>query len=67
MVRFAMGVRSADLLPIGKLNLSYEQARTGRFDYGESQGEPSLREQVISLSSSQAIEAWDERVTFDQI
>src|SRR5699024_12010978 len=46
-----------DALPI-----SYGTATAGRYDYGESEGEPRLREQILKLSAESGQATADERI-----
>jgi len=62
VVRFAMGAPEEDLLPVAELNEAFAAAATGRYDYGESAGDPALREQIIRLSHSVGVETSDDRI-----
>lgn len=62
VVRFAMGAPEEDLLPIAELDDAFSRLSSGRYDYGESAGEPALREEIIRLSRSMGIETSDERI-----
>lgn len=62
IVRFAMGAPSEDLMPIAALEASFAASRTGRFDYGESEGEPRLREQILRLGEELGEPSSDERI-----
>lgn len=62
IVRFAMGAPGEDLMPLEALDAAFAQARTGRYDYGDSAGEPRLREQVIRLSAELGAPTEDERL-----
>ena len=52
VVRFAMGAPEEDLLHVAELDEAFAKASLGRYDYGESAGEPALREEIIRLSHS---------------
>lgn len=62
VVRFAMGAPEEDLLPVAELNEAFAATATGRYDYGESAGDPALREQIIRLSHSVGVETSDDRI-----
>lgn len=62
IVRFAMGAPSEDLMPIAALEESFAVSRTGRFDYGDSAGEPRLREAILRLVSDTEAETSDDRI-----
>lgn len=62
IVRFAMGAPGEDLIPLEALDAAYGTARTGRYDYGESEGEPRLREQILKLSADAGLQTGDERI-----
>lgn len=62
IVRFAMGAPGEDLIPVAALDAAYAAARTGRYDYGESEGEPRLREQILKLSADSGVQTADERI-----
>ena len=62
VVRFAMGAPEEDLLPVAELNEAFAATATGRYDYGESAGDPTLREQIIRLSHSVGVETSDDRI-----
>lgn len=62
IVRFAMGAPSEDLMPIAQLDAAFDGVRGGRYDYGETEGEPLLREQILRLSSERGIETSDDRL-----
>ncbi len=62
IVRFAMGAPGEDLMPLEELDRAVAQARTGRYDYGDSAGEPRLREEILKLSASVGIPTTDERL-----
>ena len=62
VVRFAMGAPDEDLLPLADLNKAFAHSSAGRFDYGESAGEPRLREEIIKLSLSMGVKTSDERI-----
>jgi 2-aminoadipate transaminase len=62
IVRFAMGAPEEDLLPVAELVEAFAKAALGRYDYGESAGEPALREEIIRLSHSVGVETSDDRI-----
>lgn len=62
IVRFAMGAPSEDLMPIAQLDEAFTGSRSGRYDYGETEGEPRLRAQIMELTSQRGIETTDERL-----
>lgn len=62
IVRFAMGAPSEDLIPVAELNEAFGRGLTGRFDYGESAGEPQLREEILRLSEENGVPASDDRI-----
>jgi len=62
VVRFAMGAPEEDLLPVAELDDAFAKAAHGRYDYGESAGEPALREEIITLSHSVGVATSDNRI-----
>ena len=62
IVRFAMGAPSEDLMPIAQLDEAFAGSRTGRYDYGETEGEPRLRAQIMELTAARGVETTDERL-----
>lgn len=62
IVRFAMGAPSEDLLPVGELDEAFSRSVAGRYDYGESAGEPRLREEILRLSHDMGVATSDERL-----
>lgn len=62
IVRFAMGAPGEDLIPVAQLDEAFAQASRGRYDYGESEGEPALREQIARLSHAAGVDTDDERI-----
>ena len=62
VVRFAMGAPEEDLLPVAELDEAFAKAALGRYDYGESAGEPALREEIIRLSNSVGVATSDDRI-----
>jgi len=62
VVRFAMGAPEEDLLPVAELDEAFAKAALGRYDYGESAGEPALREEIIKLSHSVGVATSDDRI-----
>lgn len=62
IVRFAMGAPSEDLIPMAELDQMFAQMPAGRYDYGESAGEPQLREQILALSEQMGNPTSDDRL-----
>ncbi len=62
IVRFAMGAPSEDLIPMAQLDELFSRMPAGRYDYGESPGEPALREQIIALSEQMGNPTSDDRL-----
>lgn len=62
IVRFAMGAPSEDLIPMEQLDELFSHMPTGRYDYGESAGEPALREQILALSEQMGNPTSDDRL-----
>lgn len=62
VVRFTMGAPDADLIPIAELDEAFAESHTGRFDYGESDGERLLREEIIKISHSMGVESSEDRI-----
>lgn len=62
IVRFAMGAPSEDLIPMEQLDDLFSHMPTGRYDYGESAGEPALREQILALSEQMGNPTSDDRL-----
>ena len=62
IVRFAMGAPSEDLMPLEALDAAFARTRHGRFDYGESEGEPRLREQILRLAEESGSPTSDDRI-----
>lgn len=62
IVRFAMGAPSEDLMPLAELDEAFARHRTGRFDYGESEGERRLREEILRLAEASGAPTSDERI-----
>jgi len=62
IVRFAMGAPSEDLIPMEQLDELFSHMPTGRYDYGESAGEPALREQILTLSEQMGNPTSDDRL-----
>jgi len=62
IVRFAMGAPSEDLMPMAEIDDAFAKQAAGRYDYGESQGEPVLREQILRLSERLGIDTSDDRI-----
>lgn len=62
IVRFAMGAPGEDLMPLEALDASFAATRTDRFAYGDSAGEPRLREQILRLSAEAGAPTEDERI-----
>jgi 2-aminoadipate transaminase len=62
IVRFAMGAPSEDLVPVAQLDDAFARHRSGRFDYGETEGEPALRQAILRLSEQAGVDTSDERL-----
>lgn len=62
IVRFAMGAPDEALIPVAELDAALGTATPGRFDYGSSEGEKVLREQVLKLSAELGQPTRDERI-----
>ncbi|MDH6195516.1 2-aminoadipate transaminase [Mycobacterium frederiksbergense] len=63
IVRFAMGAPSEDLMPITQLDEAFAaRGRHGRYDYGETEGEPALREEILRLSAAMGVDTSDDRL-----
>ncbi|NWL26617.1 aspartate aminotransferase [Paenarthrobacter ureafaciens] len=62
IVRFAMGAPSEDLMPMERLDQAFSNAGRGRYDYGATEGEPQLREQILHLSEWAGSPTRDERL-----
>lgn len=62
IVRFAMGAPGEDLIPVAELDASYARAAEGRYNYGQSEGEPRLREQILKLSANSGVHSSDDRI-----
>lgn len=62
IVRFAMGAPSEDLMPMHQLDAAFANAGHGRYDYGATEGEPQLREQILRLSEWAGMPTRDERL-----
>ncbi|MGJ0204108.1 aminotransferase class I/II-fold pyridoxal phosphate-dependent enzyme [Leucobacter sp. gxy201] len=62
IVRFAMGAPSEDLMPMAEIDEAFAKQAAGRYDYGESQGEPVLREQILRLSERLGLDTSDDRI-----
>lgn len=62
IVRFAMGAPGEDLMPLEALDASFAATRTDRFAYGDSAGEPRLREQILRLSAEVGAPTDDDRI-----
>ncbi|WP_053383209.1 aminotransferase-like domain-containing protein [Leucobacter celer] len=62
IVRFAMGAPSEDLMPMAEIDEAFSRAAEGRYDYGETQGEPVLREQILRLGERLGVPTDDERI-----
>ena len=50
IVRFAMGAPNADLIPQAEFDASFQDTIDGRYDYGASEGEPRLIEQILGIA-----------------
>lgn len=62
VVRLAMGAPSEDLLPLEQLNEALSMHSPGRFDYGETAGEPSLRDEIVKLTAEMGISTLNDRI-----
>lgn len=62
IVRFAMGAPSEDLIPMTALDRAFASARGGRYDYGATEGQAELREQILRLSEFAGTPTADERL-----
>lgn len=62
IVRFAMGAPSEDLLPVQELDEAFSTTTSGRYDYGESAGEPALRHEILKLSQEMGVTTSDDRL-----
>jgi 2-aminoadipate transaminase len=62
IVRFAMGAPSEDLIPVAELDEAFASAAFGRFDYGDSAGEPALRDEIVRLSHSAGVATSNDRI-----
>jgi len=47
---------------VAELDVAFAKAAHGRYDYGESAGEPALREEIIKLSHSVGVATSDNRI-----
>ena len=50
IVRFAMGAPNADLIPQAEFDACFQDTSAGRYDYGASEGEPRLVEQILGIA-----------------
>lgn len=50
IVRFAMGAPNADLIPQAGFDACFHDSAEGRYDYGATEGEPRLIEQILTIS-----------------
>lgn len=62
IVRFAMGAPNEELVPTQQLSEAFQAAVPGRFDYGETEGQPELREQIAQLSQTQGNPTHPDRI-----
>ena len=62
IVRFAMGAPGEDLIPVAQLDEAFAASAKGRYDYGESEGEPALREQILRISEASGLQSSNERL-----
>lgn len=62
VIRFGMGAPSEDLIPISDLDHSFSRKSPGRYDYGESAGEPELIAEVVKLSTKRGVSTSDDRI-----
>ena len=51
IVKFAMGAPGEDLIPVERLDELSGRYTSGRYDYGETAGEPKLIEQIVELTA----------------
>lgn len=62
IVRFAMGAPGEDLIPVEALDTIAGRYAKGRFDYGETAGEPQLIEQIVSLTQQHGAPTSNDRI-----
>lgn len=62
IVKFAMGAPGEDLIPVEQLDAIAGRYAQGRFDYGETAGEPKLIEQIVDLTQQHGAPTDDDRV-----
>ncbi len=62
VVRFAMGAPGEDLIPVADLDAAFARAGTGRYDYGETEGDTKLRREILRLTEEQGRRTSDERI-----
>ncbi|MGO1434525.1 MAG: PLP-dependent aminotransferase family protein [Canibacter sp.] len=62
IVRFAMGAPDESLIPMSELDHAFAAAPTGRYDYGSSEGEKVLRDQILKISDELGTPSRDERL-----
>ncbi|WP_293698324.1 PLP-dependent aminotransferase family protein [uncultured Agrococcus sp.] len=63
IVKFAMGAPGEDLIPVEQLDEISGRYSKGRFDYGETAGEPALIEQIVALTESHGFPTSGDRIT----
>ena len=62
IVKFAMGAPGEDLIPVQQLDEISGRYCEGRFDYGESAGEPKLIEQIVGLTENYGFPTSEDRI-----
>ena len=62
VVRFAMGAPGEDLIPVAELDEALAASGAGRYDYGETEGDPLLRAEILRLGEEQGASSADERI-----
>jgi 2-aminoadipate transaminase len=62
IVRFAMGAPDESLIPMEQLNQAYATPVSGRYDYGSTEGERPLREQIMRVSEALGTPTTDDRL-----
>ena len=62
IVKFAMGAPGEDLIPVEQLDAISGRYAQGRFDYGETGGEPKLIEEIVGLTQQHGAPTSDDRV-----
>lgn len=62
IVKFAMGAPGEDLIPVEQLDAIAGCYNKGRFDYGETAGQPQLIDQIVSLTADHGAPTDNDRV-----